>query len=113
MAEEACSREGPLHPEALENTGESSRRLARLYDSVSGRTNTMTASDPNRCERCGGPLAPSGPLAGSCPRCMMEIGKDSAVEGHTEPDSRSLPEEPEDARTSQSPLATAESRKVL
>src|SRR5262249_2231315 len=27
-----------------------------------------------RCDKCGGPLLESGPLAGSCSRCMIEVG---------------------------------------
>src|SRR5262245_24595713 len=59
----------------------------------------MTASDPDRCEQCGGPLTQSGSLAGSCPRCMMEIGVNSGVGVPTQPDSKSFPEGPEDARS--------------
>jgi serine/threonine protein kinase len=73
----------------------------------------MTATDPIRCERCGGPLTPSGSLAGSCPRCMMEIGVDSGVKGFGDPNSTSLPEGPEDARSSQTSSATAASRTVI
>lgn len=51
----------------------------------------MTTSHPNRCEQCGGPLTESVALAGSCPRCMMEIGVDSGVTGKTEPYSTSSP----------------------
>src|SRR5262245_28024431 len=72
----------------------------------------MTASDPNRCERCGGPLTPSGSLAGSCPRCMMEIGVDLAIEGQTEPDNKSSLEGPEETRASQTPASTS-SRTVI
>jgi tetratricopeptide (TPR) repeat protein len=38
-------------------------------------------SEPGRCARCGGPLPQSGPLGGACPRCMMELGAESASEG--------------------------------
>src|SRR4029434_2010471 len=54
----------------------------------------MTASDPNRCEQCGAVLTPSGPLAGSCPRCMMEFGVDSSVEAPADPDAKASPEGP-------------------
>src|SRR5215510_8478095 len=73
----------------------------------------MTASDPNRCERCGGPLPPSGSLAGSCPRCMMELGVNSAAEGQTEPDNKSSLEGPEETRASQTSPTTAASRTVI
>src|SRR5438874_5826875 len=29
---------------------------------------------PSHCARCGGPLPASEPLAGQCPRCLVEIG---------------------------------------
>src|SRR5262245_16802309 len=73
----------------------------------------MSASDANRCERCTGPLTESGPMAGSCPRCMMEIGADSGVERLTDPDSKLLPEGPEGVRASLTPSATASSRTVI
>src|SRR5262245_51399277 len=73
----------------------------------------MTASDPNRCERCGGPLTQSGSLAGSCPRCMMEIGADSGVQRLTDPDSKLQPEWPEGVRVSPTPPATAARHTVI
>src|SRR5262249_45556423 len=73
----------------------------------------MTASDPNRCERCAGPLTPSGSLAGSCPRCMMEIGVDSAADRQTEPNRKSLLEGPEETRASQTSPTAVASRTVI
>src|SRR5262245_62074323 len=73
----------------------------------------MTASDPNRCERCAGPLTEFGPMAGSCPRCMMEIGADSGVERLTDPDSKLLREGPEAVRASVTAPAIASSRTVI
>src|SRR5215475_2760381 len=73
----------------------------------------MSAGDPNRCERCAGPLTESGPMAGACPRCMMEIGADSGVERLTDPDSKLLPEGPEGVRASLTPTATASTRTVI
>src|SRR5262249_30534734 len=74
----------------------------------------MSASDPNRCERCAGPLTESGPMAGSCPRCMMEIGVDSALGAQTEPDSKLLlPEGHEGVRVSLTPPATASNHTVI
>src|SRR5262245_12930932 len=73
----------------------------------------MTPTDRNRCERCGGPLTESGPMAGSCPRCMMEIGVTSGVERLTDPDSKLLPEGPETIRASLTPTATASSHAVI
>jgi len=70
----------------------------------------MTANDPSRCERCGGPLTESGPIAGSCPRCMMEIAADSGVEWLTNPDSKSLPQ---GVRASLTPPATAARHTVI
>ena len=35
-------------------------------------------SDPKRCQRCGGPLPEAGLLRGGCPRCMVELGLESA-----------------------------------
>src|SRR5262249_42567245 len=75
--------------------------------------NTMTATDPNRCERCGGPLTQSGHLAGSCPRCMMEIGVNSGGERLPDPESKLLPEGPEGVRAFLTPRATASSRTVI
>src|SRR5262245_32196982 len=73
----------------------------------------MMASDPDRCERCGGPLPPSGALAGSCPRCMMEIGIDSGVDAPAETDSKLSGEGQEGAHSSQSASATATSHTVI
>src|SRR5215831_1152755 len=72
----------------------------------------MTESDSDRCERCGSRLTQSGSLAGSCPRCMMEIGVNSGVGVPTEPDSKSFREEPEDARSLQT-SATAPGHTVI
>src|SRR5215510_3381720 len=72
----------------------------------------MAESDSDRCERCGRPLTQSGSLAGSCPRCMMEIGVNSGVGVPTEPDSKSFREEPEDARSLQT-SATAPGHTVI
>jgi tetratricopeptide (TPR) repeat protein/predicted Ser/Thr protein kinase len=44
---------------------------------------------------------------------MMEIGVDSGIEQLTDPDSKSFPEGPEDARSSRTPSATAASRTVI
>ena len=52
-------------------------------------------------------------MAGSCPRCMMEIGADSGVERLTDPDSKLLPEGPEGVRASLTPTATASTRTVI
>ena len=71
------------------------------------------SADSNRCERCGGPLTPSGSLAGSCARCMMELGVDSTAEGQPEAGSKSLPEGPEDTRASETSSGTAENRTVI
>src|SRR5215475_13497510 len=65
------------------------------------------SADSNRCERCGGPLTPSGSLAGSCARCMMELGVDSTAEGQPEADSKSLPKGPDDTPASQASSATS------
>src|SRR5499425_815091 len=73
----------------------------------------MSAGDPNRCERCAGPLTESGPMAGSCPRCMMEIGADSGVERLTDPDSKLLPEGPEGVQAFLAPPATAARHTVI
>ena len=35
-------------------------------------------SDPRRCERCGCSLPEAGVLRGRCPRCMVELGFESA-----------------------------------
>jgi WD40 repeat protein len=37
-------------------------------------------SDPQRCERCGGPLVQAGALDGSCPKCMAELGFESTFD---------------------------------
>src|SRR5262249_59715897 len=55
----------------------------------------------------------SGPMAGSCPRCMMEIGVNSGVERLTDPDSKLLPEGPEGVRASVTAPAIASSRTVI
>ena len=36
-------------------------------------------SEPNRCEKCGGPLA-EGALGGRCPRCLLQAGLPSEVD---------------------------------
>src|SRR6185369_3194337 len=35
-------------------------------------------SSMNRCQRCEGPLPQGGVLGGSCPRCMLELGYETA-----------------------------------
>src|SRR5438132_8978479 len=49
--------------------------------------------DPSRCPRCSGPLPPAGTpgaLGGACPRCMLELGFESAPGSPEDPDSTLL-----------------------
>lgn len=50
-------------------------------------------SETNRCERCGGPLSEDGPLGGTCPRCMLELGVQFAAGSSGDADSTQALEE--------------------
>jgi len=39
-------------------------------------------TEPNRCQRCGKPLPQANLLGGRCPRCMLELGFESAAGNH-------------------------------